>query len=485
MSLPKNIELQGIFLRFLSLISALILTGCTVGPDYVSPHTTASTAWHTPLKGGLTDDSTDPGQLSRWWSTLKDPVLSDLIERAVAGNLDLKEARSRVREARAQRGVSEADLYPTLDTPGRINRSRNDTGTGGATYRTLYTAGFDAGWELDLFGGVRRSVEAAEADLQAAGEDLRDVLVSLLAEVALNYVEARTYQTRLAVAQANLKSQEETHDLTKARFMAGLSDELAVHQALHNLESTRAGIPTLRTGLEETLNRLAVLLGEHPGAIHKVMEEARPIPVTPLEVAVGIPADTLRRRPDIRQAERRLAAQTARVGVATAELYPKFTLSGSISFESLESHTLFRRASRTMGIGPGISWRLFEAGAIRRNIEVRSALQEQALIQYEATVLKALEEVENALKAYAEEQERRTALQRANGAAQQAEKLARDKYQAGLIDFSEVLDAQRSLLSLQDQLAQSHGAITSDLIRLYKALGGGWAPLIREGESES
>lgn len=485
MPFTKN-KTIGFLPQLIVLFAALILSGCAaVGPDYAPPDTSASPAWHTTLKGGLTVDSADPLKLGEWWTTLKDPVLSDLIERAVAGNLDLKEAWSRVREARAQRGISEADFYPTLDASGRINRSSGSKETGSGQSRTLYAAGFDAGWELDLFGSVRRSVEAAEADLQASRQDLRNVLVSLLAEVALNYVEARTYQTRLAVNNANLVAQEDTHDLAQARFLAGLSDELAVHQARYNLESTRAKIPTLRTGLEEALNRLAVLLGEHPGTIHKTLEEAGPIPVTPLKVAVGVPADTLRRRPDIHQAERKLAAQTARIGVATAELYPKFTLSGSIGLESLSSGNLFSSAARTLGVSPGFSWRLFEAGAIRRNIEVKSALQEQALIRYESAVLHALEEVENALVAYAEEQQRRTALQEATGAAQRAEKLAQDKYQAGLIDFNEVLDAQRSLLSLQDQLAQSDGAITSNLIRLYKALGGGWAAMTPEGGFES
>ncbi len=474
------------FGRLLSFFLLAHIFGCAaVGPDYAPVDIKTAKAWNNGLTGGLTDKTASTSNLAAWWKALDDPILSGLMDRAAADNLDLREARSRVREARARRGISEADFYPTLDASGRINRSRGSEETGGGQYRTLYAVGFDAGWELDLFGGVRRSVEAAGADLQAAEEDLRDVMVSLLAEVALNYVEARTYQARLAVSNANLKAQEDIYDLTEARFLAGLSDELAVHQARYNLESTRAGIPGLRTGLEQTLNRLAVLLGGRPGSIHEALEKPGPIPVAPLEVAVGVPAETLRRRPDIRRAERELAAQTARVGVATAELYPKFTLTGSIGLESLSSGDLFSTAARSLGIGPGFSWRLFDAGAIRRNIEVNSALQEQALIQYESAVLNALEEVENALKAYSEEQQRRTALEEATGAARKAEKLARDKYQAGLIDFNEVLDAQRSLLSLQDQLAQSNGAITSNLIRLYKALGGGWAAMTPEGGFEA
>jgi NodT family efflux transporter outer membrane factor (OMF) lipoprotein len=240
----------------------------------------------------------------------------------MAGNLDLKQARSRIRQSRAERLIARADLFPSLDIRGSDTwtRSSEDTGTGKTTQ--LFSAAFDSSWELDIFGGVRRSVEAADADLQAVRENLRDVLVSLVAEVALNYVELRTYQARLAAAQANLKAQTETNQLTDWMSQAGLSDELAVQQARYNLESTRSEIPLLRAGLEETMNRIAVLLGEQPGAIHEELTKQEPIPVTPAKIVVGVPADVLRRRPDVRQAERELAAQTARIGVATTDLYP-------------------------------------------------------------------------------------------------------------------------------------------------------------------
>jgi NodT family efflux transporter outer membrane factor (OMF) lipoprotein len=303
------------------------------------------------------------------------------------------------------------------------------------------------------------------------------VLVSLLAEVVLNYVEARTFQARLAFTEANLTAQKETYQLTLWRYQAGLSDELSVQQARYNLESTRSQIPTLRTGLEEAMNRIAVLIGEQPGKIHEEVKKQMPIPVTPLKVAVGVPADVLRRRPDVRRAERELAAQTARVGVATADLYPKFTLSGSIGLEALSLSNPSSTGTWGLSGGPKISWAIFKAGAIRQNIEVQSALQEQYLIAYEAAVLSALEEVENALVAYAEEQQRRESLSEATQAAQRAVDLAQHKFQAGLTDFSNVLDAQRSLLSLQDQLTQSEGAVISNLVRLYKALGGGWTSL--------
>jgi NodT family efflux transporter outer membrane factor (OMF) lipoprotein len=276
------------------------------------------------------------------------------------------------------------------------------------------------------------------------------------------------------VTEANIKAQEETCELNRSRYKAGTIDDLPVQQSIYNLERTRSLIPSLQTGLEAAKNRLAVLLGEKPGSVHQELAERKPIPVLPVTVAVGVPAETMRHRPDIRRAERNLAAQTARIGVATADLYPKFRLSGSIGLESISTGDLLTSASRTWSVGPGVSWNIFDAGAIRRNIKVQSALQEQALIQYEAVVLKAQEEVENVLVAYAKEQLRRESLTAATAAAQRAYELAQDQYKAGLVDFSNVLDAQRSLQSFQDELAQSDGAVTSNLVRLYKALGGGW-----------
>jgi multidrug efflux system outer membrane protein len=466
-----------------ALIAILILAGCaTVGPDYIPPDTTVSKDWHTPLKGGLIAEGMDLQALSSWWSRLEDPELSDLIERSVKGNLDVKDARARIREARARRGIARADLFPTLDATGSATWSHTSEDTGTGETRDFYAAGFDAGWELDLFGGTQRSVEAANADLDAAQENLYDVLVSLTAEVALNYIEVRIYQKRLAATKANLEIQQETYCLIQSRYQAGLDDELAVHQARSSLESTRSQIPTLRTGLEEAMNRIAVLLGVQPGALHKQLENYKSVPVVPLKVAVGVPADVLRRRPDVRKAERELAAQTARIGVAIAELYPKFTLIGSIGLEALSLGNLITAGSRTFSIGPRITWPIFNAGSIRANIEIQSAIQEQTMIQYESAILSALEDVENALVAYVEEQIRRTSLEEAVDAAKKALDLAQFKYQTGLIDFITVLDAQRSLLTYEDQLVQSSGTVTSNLVRLYKALGGGWTNLASDEE---
>lgn len=467
---------------FLAVFATLILTGCaTVGPDYVRPDTSLSTTWHSELKGGLIAGEMNPQTLAAWWTTLNDPELSNLIDRAVLGNLDLKKARARVREARARRGIAKAGLFPTLNAAGSATRSYSskDSGTDKSSETSdLYTASFDAGWEIDIFGGVRRSIEAAEADLDASQEDLRDVLVSLLAEVAVNYLDLRTFQSRLAIAEGNLEAQNETYQLTLWRYQAGLSDELSVQQARYNLENTRAQLPTLRTGLEEAMNRIAVLLGEQPGKVHSLLEQQVSIPVIPLKLAIGVPADVLRNRPDVRKAERELAAQSARIGVATADLYPKLTLSGSIGIETLSVSNLPTSQTWSLNVGPGITWAIFKAGAIRQNIEVQSALHEQALIKYEAAILSALEDVENALVAYAAEQNRRDDLREAVQAAQKAVELAKYKYQSGLTDFNNVLEAQRSLFTFQDQLAQSNRTVTSNLVRLYKALGGGWTSIV-------
>ena len=460
--------------------------GCAaVGQDYVRPDMAVSESWNTGLMGGLSNSGTEPRELANWWMSLKDPELTGLIERACRNNLDLKAAVARLREARASRSAVRSDLFPTLDASGSATRSKSSGDTGEASAKTMYSTGLDAGWEIDFFGGVRRSVEAADADIQAAQEGLNDVLVSLSAEVAVNYIEMRTSQTRFDVAQANLKAQQETYELTRSRFLTGLDDELSVAQALANLESTRARIPALNISIEESKNRIAVLLGEQSGSVREELGDHRPIPVSSPEVAVGVPADVLRRRPDVRQAERELAARSARVGAAFSDLYPKFTLNGAIGYGALSASDLITAGSRTWSYGPKITLPIFNAGSIRANIEVASARQEQALINYEAKVLAALEEVENALVAYVQEQLRQESLSRAASAARQSVELAENKYQAGLVDFNTVLDAQRSLFSYQDQLAVSEGAGTTNLVALYKALGGGWTPLVSNPGTET
>jgi multidrug efflux system outer membrane protein len=454
------------------------LTGCAkVGPDYLKPAPVAAVAWQAPLDRGLIVGSSDQQFLAEWWTLLKDPLLNSFIQQAIAENLDLEQARARLLEARAKRDISSAGLFPNLNASGSVIKNRSSN-RGSGTESTTYSSGFDAGWELDLFGGARRSVESAEAQLEASREDLHDVLVSLLAEVALNYIEVRTFQTRLQIAGDNLAAQQEIFELTEARYQSGLISELALQQARYLVAGTRAQIPTLRTGLIKAANLLAVLLGRPPGSLTDQLQDMVPLPALPLSVAVGIPAETLQRRPDIRRAERLLAAQTAQVGAATAELYPSFKLSGSVGLDALSVGRLFSSGSSSYSFGPSFSWPVFDGGTIAANIQLQSSLQQEALAKYKATVLSALEEVEDALVAYAQEQERHQALNESADAAGQASKLAEMQYQAGLINFAEVLDARRSLLSFQDQLAQSAATMTGNLIRLYKALGGGWASFV-------
>ncbi|CCK81943.1 TtgI: toluene efflux pump outer membrane protein [Desulfobacula toluolica Tol2] len=480
----------------LALFTVFFASCTTVGPNYTPPKTQADGHWHTKLQDGLREKLDGPKNedetsesvnsdtfpkinemqyLTTWWETLEDPLLIDLMSKAIDANLSLKQGMAALRQASAQRGITNSRRYPTVDgDTSYYRKGSGSTSNGTGKESDIFAIGLDAGWELDLFGGIRRANEAADADLQASEAQLKDILVSITAEVALNYLDVRVYQTRLDVAQANIISQKETSELIQSRYQAGLSDELAFKQAMYNLKSTQSQLPTLRIGLEAAKNRLAVLVGQMPGALHGMLKAHDVIPSAPILVAVGVPADALRRRPDIRKAERELAAQTARIGVAEADLYPKFNLLGSIGLESLKAGDILEWSSRVWRIGPGVSWKLFDAGSIRKNIDVQTAIQEQFLLAYEQSVLFALEEVENALTAFVEEQVRKDRLLEAVAAAQRAAELAQDQYTAGLIDFSNVLDAQRSLLSFEDALALSDGRVVANLVTLYKTLGGGW-----------
>jgi NodT family efflux transporter outer membrane factor (OMF) lipoprotein len=462
-----------------ALIGSLLgLAGCmTVGPDYHAPTAVAATNWSSELRAGLSGAAADTNLLARWWTVFHDPILSELIERARADNLDLRQAEARVRESRAQRGIAKAALFPTVGANASASRTSTSKETGTGSTSDYYSAGFDASWELDLFGGKRRSLESANATWQASVESLNDVQVSLLAEVALNYVEVRSDQALLSITESNLTTRSDTYDLTRWRHEAGLTTQLDEEQAKASLEQVRAEIPTLRTSLEQAKYRLAVLLGKPPGALKELLKEPQAVPVAPVDVAVGVPADSLRRRPDVRSAERKLAAQTAQIGVAEAARYPSFSLLGSIGVESLEFANLYSASARTAQGAAKSAWTLFDGGAIRQNIKAQTALQEEALSSYEATVLAALQDVENALVAYANEQGRRDALALAVQSGQSAFELARQQYSSGLVGFQTVLDTQQTLLSAQDQLAVSEAKVSSNLISLYKALGGGWTPL--------
>ena len=451
---------------------AVALGGCAaVGPDYSEPQLAVPAGW----SAGTGTDAMDAVLLARWWHGFGDPVLDRLVADALAANLDLAQARARLREARARRGVAGAALAPSVDASLSGSRSRSSGQSGSGSTRELYSAGFDASWELDVFGGLRRSVEAAQADLEASVESLSDTRVSLAAEVALNYIDLRTAEQRLAIAEESIASRGENHQIIRWRQQAGLVSELDLAQATTDLESTRAVLPPLRTAVTEAKNRLAVLLGRNPGELESLVHADRPIPLAAAEIVAAIPADTLRQRPDVRVAERRLAAQTARLGEAEAARYPSFRLSGSLGLEALELDALADRGANTHSLFGGITAPVFNAGRIAANIEIQDALVEQARLAYRAAVLAALEEVENALTAVANTDARRAKLAEAAAAARTTLAIAEYRYASGLADFLSVLDAQRTQLSLDEQLAGSTGELARAQIRLYKALGGGWS----------
>jgi len=460
---------------------ALLISGCiTVGPDYEQPETTVPDVWHTEAVAGL---STGEATIETWWTVFDDARLDDLIERSKLANLDLRTAVWRIEEARALRGVAAGSASPQVEARGAASRSEasdngslGDLAPNGFDAGNLFELGAAASWELDVFGRVRRTVESADASLAASVESYRDVLVSLLSEVASAYVDLRTTQERLRLARNNVEIQKNTLALTQDRFRVGLVSGLDVAQAEAILASTEALIPQLRTQREVALNRLAVLLGDLPGALHDELLGTAPIPHEPEAVVVGLPADLLRQRPDIRQAERSLAAQTARIGIATADLYPSFSLTGYLGLEAVDGGELFDSGSMTWSLGLPVRWAIFSGGRIRSQIRAEEARTEQALAAYEQTVLRALEEVENSLFALGEERDRRDRLRETVDATQRSLDLVMTQYRSGLTNFQNVLDTQRSLLTRQDELAASEGQVTQNLISLYRALGGGWNP---------
>lgn len=467
--------------RLLAPALALALTSCTVGPDYVAPELAVPDAWHAAAVEGL-----DAGQanLQTWWTGLGDPKLEELIRRAEAANLDLRLAVARIREARARLGFASGQKMPNIDASGSASVGQQSEegllkplaqlAPGGFDSTELYDVGFDASWELDVFGRIRRSVESADAAYQASVEDYRDVLVTLFAEVARTYVDVRELQDRISYAEANAEAQRASLGLTRDLYEAGATSEIDVRQAESNLNSTEAAIPALKIALHFALNRLAVLLSETPGALDDELSAPGSIPQPAEELVAGLPAELLRQRPDLRGAERRLAAQTARIGVTRADLYPRFSLSGFFAVQATDPGDLFD--GTTWGISLPFRWNLFDGGRIRSAIQVEEALTEQALVAYESALLFALEEVENSLTSYALELHRRDRLRQAVTALRRTVELADIQYRGGLTDFRNVLEAQRSLFVQQDNLASSEGQRIRNLISLYKALGGGWDP---------
>ena len=455
---------------------AALLGSCAVGPNHAVPENAAVT-------GGFISpgaNSSDPGDLAQWWRRLNDSKLNSLINRALEANQDLKIAASRVAEARAGRASAVSGLFPQANVSGAATRSGSSENAGGAAAaggkRTMnfFDLGLDASWEVDVFGGTRRGIEAASADLDAAGEAERDVRVGVISEVTIAYMELRGYQARKSVAERNLKSQRETLELTRSRLAAGVNSDLDVARAETQVEATAATLPTFEAALRRSIYRLGVLLGGTPGSLVDELLTAKNLPGTPPTVPVGLQSDLLRRRPDVRRSERELAAATARIGVAVADLYPRFRLTGATGLQSIEADTLFKGKSGLWSLGPSLSWPVFSAGRIRANINAQTARQEQAGLAYEKAVYGALEDVEGSLISFGQEQKRYASLTRAVDASRRASKLASDRYKAGITDFLDVLDADRAVLLAEDSQVESQTQVALNFVRLYKALGGGW-----------
>jgi multidrug efflux system outer membrane protein len=454
------------------------LSGCLVGPNYQPPQASVPAEW----TGSKTRPTPQPPAISAqdlvyWWATFNDPTLTSLVEKAVRYNLDLKQAETRIRQARAARNVVAAGLGPTVDAAGTYVRSGSavETSTGSKNLTSnLYRTGLDAAWELDIFGGVRRSVEAADANVQTAVWDSRNVLVTLAAEVALNYTDLRSFQQQIAIAQENLQAQQHTSEITRQRFQAGFVGALDVANAEAQVATTSSQIPSLEAFARQAIYSLSILLGREPSALLEELTPAAAIPVGPPAVPVGVPTDLLRRRPDIRSAEAQIHAATAEIGIATADLFPKFALSGSVGFQSNQFSSWLDWVNRFWSFGPSADWEIFASGGILANIELQKAIQEQTLFAYQQTVLTALQDVENALIASAKETQRHAALTQAVNANRQAVQYSLQLYTQGQVDFLNVLDAQRSLYATEEALVQSTHDISTDLVALYKALGGGW-----------
>lgn len=452
------------------------LHGCTtVGRDYKKPEVSVPPKWQQVADPALVPTK---AEIKKWWKIFNDPLLNRLIGQASKSNLDLRVAVARVDEARARLGVVSSEMLPSVDTGGGLaHRGTPDNPTlGGGAEKTYYSIGLDASWELDLFGRVKRSVEAATAEFQATEEDRIDVMISMYAEVALNYLNERTLQTRLAVAMANIDSQRQILQLTRSRFKHGLANNLDVAQAESVLANSESLVPPMRIELVRSINTIAVLLGKPPGDLAQELSQPGPIPLPPEKVTVGVPADLLRQRPDIRRAERLLAAQTARIGVAEGDLYPRFTLVGSLNYEATSLGSLFSTSNQAFGFGPAFRWNLFDGGRVRSQIKVEDARTEQALLRYEQTVLNGLNEAENAMTAYLEQRVQFEALTRSAKASKRTLYLATKLYKDGLTGFQDVLDAQRTVFSIEDRVAESRGNAAINMVRLYKALGGGWDP---------
>lgn len=469
--------------HFAAGVLAAAQLGCAVGPDYIAPDLPEITFHHAGMTAAGTFEATAPD--AAWWQTFDDPVLSELIERALANDLDLRIYAARLRASRALFREQSLDRVPTVTAGGVYDRRKAQQPgfTNTRIEAETYELGFDAAWEIDLFGRVRRGVEAARAEAGAAEANLRGVQVSVAAEVARTYLELRGAERRHAVAVANRDNQQETVRITGVRYELGRGTELDLQSAAARLAATEAGIPPLVAAERAAEHRLAVLLGLQPGTLENTVDlTVQPEPggepldsaQTIANVAIGEPADLLRRRPDIRAAERQLAAATARVGVATADLFPRLSLDGFVGFITGDVDEIGDTVSEAWSITPNLSWAAFDLGSVRARLDAAEAGADIALASYEQTVLRALEETENSLVAYTQSLERLNALLRQAAASRRAAELARVRYREGASDFLRLLDAERTVLEAEDAVAVAQTQVNTAVVAIYKALGGGW-----------
>ncbi len=462
----------------LACLLFILASGCMVGPDFKRPEPPmpdsflgVKEAKQPNAKSVATDRSAN---LALWWRQFEDPMLNRLVDEALKANLSLALAEANLRQARALRGIAVAGLFPSATASGAYQRQSGPLyGTNGNP-RNFYLATVDAAWELDFFGGVRRNVESATANVLAAVENLRDVQVSLIAEVALYYVQLRGYQQQIVTANNNLKVQLHTADITRKLYKAGFDSGLDVANAESVVASTEAQIPVYETGARQSIYALSVLLGRHPEDLVELLSPTGDFPAVPTDIPAGLPSELLRRRPDIRMAEAQLHSATAQIGVATAQLFPQFSLTGGANWQSGMSSMWLHNMSRSLFIGPAASWPIFQGGAIISNIHAQEALRDQAFVVYKQTVLTALQDVENALVAFTKEQQHHKSLSEAVKYDRRAVELSSKLFQEGQTDFLSVLVAERQQYTDESALTASKQNIAADLIALYKALGGGW-----------
>jgi len=496
----------------LAAFAVLSLAGCTVGPDWHAPTWAAPGTWFGSDREKseiAARDLSHPVAApidTTWWNSFHDRELSSLVERVAAANLDVRQATVRLAESRAQLGIAASAQFPTsnangsysreklsqfgaidlLGGQGNPNTSANGVGsTSGAIPSTvthgvvippfdLYQYGLDASWDLDLWGKVRRSIESADASVVASAEDRRATLLNSIAEIARDYIQLRGTQAQLAIARANTKTAQDLLTLTRQRQVGGLATDLDVANAAAVAQSSASQIPMFEQQEAQAINALSLLLGLQPNALRGELVEPKPIPPIPPTVPIGLPGELARRRPDVRQAEAQLHAATADIGVAVASFYPDITLSGSFSIQALQPKYLATWAANQYSFGPSITLPIFEGGKLKATLELRKAQQQEAAVTYERTLLNAWHEVDNDLTAYDAEQRRREQLAQAVESNRRALALARDRYTQGLIDFLQVLVDERSLFASQEDLASSTTAVSTNLVALYKALGGGW-----------